>query len=438
MFKARRGAALVAGVAAIGLVSLTGCSSDDDSSDNSTSGSSSDSTEQVTLNVNLFGTFGYKEAGLFDQYESDHPNIKINYTTVEQEGDYWPAFLTHLNAGSGVGDVQGIEVGRIAQATSELGDLFTDLKTTSMADQLGDYVEWKEAAATTPDGAIIGAGTDIGPMSLCYRTDLVEAAGLPADPDALAAKMSSWDDYLALGETFKAAGTAAAWTDSAAGLYNAILSESASQYYDEDGNLIYDTNDAVLNAWDLSVKAAQDGLTAKLSQFSDPWNQAFSAGAFATVACPSWMIGYIKGQAGDAGSGKWNVTTLPGGKGGNWGGSYLAIPKASKHQAEAAELVKWLTAPEQQQTLFAEVGNFPSNKKAIAAVADVTDDYFSGAAIGKLFGEAAESAPVQTLGAHDADIKTQISNGLTAVETQGTDGATAWSDVQAAVKSQVG
>ena len=38
------------------------------------------------------------------------------------------------------------------------------------------------------------------------------------------------------------------------------------------------------------------------------------------------MIGYIKGKAGDAGAGKWNVTTLPGGAGGNWGGSYLADP----------------------------------------------------------------------------------------------------------------
>ena len=32
---------------------------------------------------------------------------------------------------------------------------------------------------------------------------------------------------------------------------------------------------------------------------ADAWNKGFSSGAFATVGAPSWMIGYIKGQAGD-------------------------------------------------------------------------------------------------------------------------------------------
>ena len=77
------------------------------------------------------------------------------------------------------------------------------------------------------------------------------------------------------------------------------------------------------------------------------------------------MIGYIKGKAGDAGAGKWNVTTLPGGAGGNWGGSYLAIPAASQHKEEAAELITWLTAPEQQAKVFDEAGNFPSTTGGI-------------------------------------------------------------------------
>ena len=72
------------------------------------------------------------------------------------------------------------------------------------------------------------------------------------------------------------------------------------------------------------------------------------------------MIGYIKGKAGDAGAGKWNVTSLPGGAGGNWGGSYLGIPASSPHKEEAAKLIAWLTAPEQQAKVFAQVGNFPS------------------------------------------------------------------------------
>src|SRR6185437_15611910 len=117
-------------------------------------------------------------------------------------------------------------------------------------------------------------------------------------------------------------------------LFNAVIGQSATQYYDASGNLIYDKNPAVKNAWDISTQAITNKTTARLKQFEDAWNSGFSNGAFATVACPAWMIGYIKGQAGDAGSGKWDVAGIPGG-GGNWGGSYLAIPAASPHQQQA-------------------------------------------------------------------------------------------------------
>ncbi len=67
------------------------------------------------------------------------------------------------------------------------------------------------------------------------------------------------------------------------------------------------------------------------------------------------------------------------GRAGNWGGSYLAIPKMSQHKKEAYDLVQWLTAPEQQAKLFQRIGNFPSSVPAIEKVADTKDPYFSGA-----------------------------------------------------------
>ena len=50
---------------------------------------------------------------------------------------------------------------------------------------------------------------------------------------------------------------------------------------------------------------------------------------------------------------------MPGGAG-NMGGSHLALPKQGKHSKEAVELIKWLTAPEQQKKVFKATGNFPS------------------------------------------------------------------------------
>ena len=135
---------------------------------------------------------------------------------------------------------------------------------------------------------------------------------------------------------------------------------------------------------------------------------------------PAWMLGYIQGQAGKKGAGKWDVTTAPGGTG-NWGGSYLAVPKASKHVAEAVELAKWLTAPEQQVKLFVKQGSFPSSSKAAAdpRVANATNQYFNNAPIGKIFGDSAKHLPVAVLGPKDGVIKDTFSAAIQRVEQQG-------------------
>ncbi len=120
-------------------------------------------------------------------------------------------------------------------------------------------------------------------------------------------------------------------------------------------------------AWGYATQAAQDGITAGLQQFSDPWNKAFSSGAFAAIACPTWMMGYIQGQAGPDGAGKWNVApVLPGGAT-NWGGSWLGVPEAAQNKAAAIALVKWLSDKDQQVTMWTskeQGGHFPSNQEA--------------------------------------------------------------------------
>jgi cellobiose transport system substrate-binding protein len=394
----------------------------------------------VELKVSLFGTFGYEEVGLFDEYERLNPGVTIAYESTQGEDKYWPALQTRLSAGSGVADVQGIEVARIADVVANQEDLWTDLRETPAADSIGNYIDWKEPAATTESGAVLGLGTDIGPMGICYRSDLLGAAGLPTDPEQLSARMASWDDYVALGNEFKAAAPAGtAWMDSAGGFYNAIVSTESTIYYDEGGQLIYDTNPAVRNAFDTAAAAAQGGLTAKLEQFLDPgWDAGFSSGSFATIACPSWMIGYIKGKAGDAGSGQWNVTSLPGDTGGNWGGAYLAIPQVSEHKEEAAKLIAWLTAPEQQAKVFQEVGNFPSTKAGIEMVGSATDPYFNNAPIGEIFSGSAEAAPVQILGPEDGVVKNAMAKSLLSVETNGVSPADAWAAAGQLVSNQVG
>jgi cellobiose transport system substrate-binding protein len=428
---------LLAVVATLVLAAL-GCGGDDGGSEGTKTAAASN--EKVTLTVGLFGTFGYKEAGLYDEYMTLHPNVTIKETSIEFEQDYYQALQTHLAAGAGLSDIQGIEVARIAEVTQTQADKFVDLRDLGADDIESTFFPWKWEAATSPDGAVVGLGTDTGPLAICYRTDLFKQAGLPTDREELASMWQTWPDFLEVGKQYAAkAPDNSAFMDSASGYYNAIIGQSETQYYDEDGNPIYDTNPAVKDAWDLAVQAIQAGLTAKLKQFDQPWNQAFANGRFATIACPAWMIGYIKGQAGDASSGKWDVASIPGG-GGNWGGSYLSIPAASEHQQEAYELIKWLTAPEQQVKMWTQAQHFPSSSTAAEddAVAAATDEYFSNAPVGELFKESADNLTVAVLGPKDGVIKDTISNGLLRIDQQGEDPDTAWQKTMDDIESAIG
>jgi cellobiose transport system substrate-binding protein len=433
--------ALLAAAVVFALVAA-GCGGDDDDGDaqgaGSTSGAASD--EPVTLSVGLFGTFGYKEAGLYDEYMELHPNVTIEETSIEFEQDYYQALQTHLAGGAGLSDIQGIEVARIAEVTQTQADKWTDLTELGAGDLEDTFFPWKWAAATTPDGAVLGLGTDTGPQAICYRRDLMEQAGLPADREELASMWETWDDFIEVGKQFmQNAPKGSAFIDSASGLYNVIIGQSATQYYDEEGTPIYESNPVVKDAWDVAVEASQAGLTAKLTQFDETWNQGFAQGSFATIACPAWMIGYIKGQAGDGSAGKWDVADIPG-DGGNWGGSYLAIPAASENKEAAYELITWLTAPEQQVKMWTDSQHFPSSSTAAEdpAISSATDAYFFDAPIGEIFGASAADLPIATLGPKDGVIKDTISAGLNRVDQQGESPDEAWQQTMDEIASAIG
>ncbi|MDX3075382.1 ABC transporter substrate-binding protein [Streptomyces sp. NPDC088354] len=431
-----RSVAVVTGsVLAASALVLTGCSSSSDDGGSDAAGSGGG----ITLTVADFGQFGYKEAGLFDQYHKLHPNITVKEEVTANEQDYYPKLLQQLNTGSGLGDVTGVEVGRIKEVVDTQADKFADL---SKSIDVNDWVSWKEKQATTKDGAVIGAGTDIGPMSLCYRKDLFAQAGLPSDREAVAkAVAGGWEDYLKLGEQYKAKAPAGTFfMDSASAMYNAVVSSDAKQYYDADGNAVYKDSAAVQQGWNLAAEAAQKKLSQGLPQFTDAWTAALRKGSVATVACPAWMANQISNNSGDAYKGKWDISRAPGSTAANWGGSFLAVPKGGKHVKEATDLVKWLTAPEQQAAVFKAAGIFPSNQKAyeLPDVKNATLPYFSDAPIGQIYAEEAKSIPEAVLGPKDGVIKDTISTQINNMEQRGTKPDDAWKAATDTIDKAIG
>lgn len=442
----RRGAALLA-VAALGAFVLAGCGGS--SSSGSTNGTANagpcGTTDNTTVTVGLFGTFGFKEAGLWDAYHKLCPNITIKEDDVEQSADYWTRLKTRLASGSGLDDVQGIEIGFVADVVQNHASQFVNWNTVpNAAADKAEFFPWKWQLASTSDGAdTVGLGTDIGPEAICYRSDLLKQAGLPSDPATLAKKWKTWDDFIAFGKQYEASSSKASgshFVDSAASIFSTAVYQGTEAYDNSDGQPDVENSDGVKNAWTYASQAAQDGITAGLQQFTPDWNKAFSNGAFATLACPTWMMGYIQGQAGDSYAGKWDIApVLPGGAT-NWGGSWLGVPAKAAHKDAAIALVEWLSAKDQQVTMWKEGGHFPSNSDAAAdpAVASAKSAYFSNAPVGQIFGDIAQQMKIPPIGLYDTQIQQALTTQLTNVETKGTSPDDAFSAALDAIKQVTG
>ncbi|BFV56455.1 extracellular solute-binding protein [Kitasatospora sp. CMC57] len=427
--RTRRTTALVSAAVTAGLL-VTGCSSSGAGSD--------DPNAQITLSVGDFGTFGYKEAGLFDEYTKAHPNITIKENSTTQEGDYWTALQTRLSGG-GLDDIQALEVSRIALATSDqLNGAFTDLSKAPGVDK-ETYLPWKWKQATTTEGRTIGLGTDVGPMAICYRQDLFQAAGLPSDPAAVSALWAGdWAKYVEVGRQYQAkAPKGSFFMDTATGLYNGVVSSNAEQYY-RSGKMAYQDSAGVRTGWQLAAEAVKAGVSQGLKEFDTPWQTAFSNSTFATTVCPSWQQANIEKYSGPANAGKWNIAQAP--AAGNWGGSFLAVPASGKHVAQAQALAVWLTAPEQQAKVFQKVGNIPANQKAytLPGVTDFTNPYIGPKApTGQIFSTAAKAITPAETGPHHGDLHGAFSNGVLLMEQNNKSADEAWAATLKQIESSI-
>ncbi|MPQ98027.1 extracellular solute-binding protein [Modestobacter sp. I12A-02628] len=436
----RRATAAAGAALAAVLVTTTGCGDDDANAE------PYDPDAPVTITVGLFGTFGYEEAGLYEEYMQLNPNVTIEETSIAQSAPYYKALQTRLAAGSGLEDVQGIESGFVADIVTNHADQFEDFGARDDAAAVKEnFYDWKYAQATSEDGRVVGLGTDTGPQAMCFRKDLFEQAGLPTDRAELGTMWSDWDGYLDVARQYEASPTKPAdssFVDSPASIFSSAVYQGDLAYDDEDGNPVPDSSDGVETAWSLASEAAADGLTAGLDQFSDEWDSAFSNGAFATIACPAWMLGYITTQLGDGGAGTWDVAPLPGQseQASNWGGAWLGVPTAADDKEAAMELVEWLTAPEQQVKMFTREAHFPSSPQAAEdpAVAGATSDYFSGAPIGAIFGESAENIRRTPIGPYDTQIQEAFTTALGTVATAGTDPDEAWESALSSAEQVTG
>ncbi len=376
----RRSAVAVAAFSASAIV-LAGCAGSGSGNE-----SSADPDEPITLTIATFNDFGYTDE-LLQEYMDDNPNVTIVHNRAAESGDARANYFQKLGK-EGLADIEAVEIDWFAEAMQ-----YSDLLAEAPDSVKGRWLDWKEAAATDPDGRLVGFGTDIGPQGICYRADLFEAAGLPSDRAAVAELFTGdWENFLDVADQYKEA-TGKPMIDSANSVLQGIVNQIEYTYTEPDGAVIATENPDIQAAYELVTERAVPN-SAYAGQWSDDWFASMANGEFATMLCPGWMLGVISGNAPDVTG--WDIADVFPNGGGNWGGSYLTVPANGANVDAALALADWLTAPEQQVKAFTNAGTFPSQLEAYSdpALTDATNEYFNDAPTGEILSTRAEAVTV--------------------------------------------
>lgn len=409
---------------ALGLAGATvgitaGCGGDDDSAATAKDG------KELTL--------WYWSGGLSTKVLTDavahFTDVKL--TTSEIGGTFKEKLLTTMTGRSGVPDITGVKGEDISSFLAQ-ADRFYDLNELGFDKAKSEYLEWKWRQATTQDGKTIGFPIDIGPTALYYRPDVYEKAGLPTEPDQVAAAMSTWDAYFDAGVALKKAVPGAFMVVEAIGVFDIAIGQGAKRFVDEDNKFIGD-QEHVRAAWDLAVKSLALGINSKTQSGSQDFNAALVKGTLPSVIGAAWMALDIRSGA-ESTTGKWRVAPTPGGPG-NYGGSFLTVPKESRNPTKSFEIISWILSPENQAQSFTDAAIFPASPATYAMPAlNQPDPFFGGQVPITVFGPAAEKIQIAYEGPNDAAVKAPFYTELSNVEAKGKNADEAWKDAVAEAK----
>ena len=396
-----------------------------------TSAPSGDSTT-----LTFWSFTGINEKASVDAYTKAHPGIRVKLAEVGDSTETAQALTTAL-AGGKVPDlvlIQGDDLPKFVDQPQN----FIDLRTFGADTMKGDYLGWVMSASTAQDGKILGIPTDVGGMAIAYRTDLFRAAGLPTDREAVAKLWPTWDAFVSTGARYVAA-TGKPFVDNApTSIFYQAVNQGPEKYYDAAHHLVYDRSPQVRAAFEVALKAIRAGITAKQSSFSAGWSAGMAKGQFAVMAAPSWMLNEIKTNAPGT-KGKWDIAAIPG-SAGNWGGSYLSIPKRAKNPNAAWNYIAAMESPQGQLRHFVASGALPTTPSVYAdpQLASLRDPFFSDAPVGAIYLRSLTGMKPFYIGSDTAAIGQEFLDALTNVEQGKGDPATAWDTALKNIRNAIG
>jgi cellobiose transport system substrate-binding protein len=357
-----------------------------------------------------------------------HFGGQIKLTTASIGGDFKQKLTTTLAAGTSVPDITGIKGEDVASFLPNAAR-FLDLNDLGFKKISSQYLGWKTKLAQTEDGKQIGFPIDIGPTALFYRADLFEKAGLPTDPDKVAAEAKTWDDYFVLGTQLKKKVPGTYLVNNIGAVFTMTVGQGTQRFIDKDNHFIGD-QDHIRAAWTTAIRPYSLGLDAKINDNS--WNAAVGK-SLTTELGAAWHALDIE-QAAPGTKGKWRVCAMPGGPA-NQGGSYLALPRQCRNPEEAFKIISWILSPANDARGFTDAAIFPAAPAAYSMPAMTGPDaFFGGQKIIEVFGPAAKAIPDSYEAPADAAVMAPYMTELTNIESKGKKPDDAWKDAVSQAK----
>lgn len=398
------------------------------SADGSKDGASGEAAKPAELTVAAWMDFPQE---LLDSFEKEN-GIKVVVNRFADGAAAQEVLRNGLAAdGAGLSDVHLVELDWWTEMMAVPSDW---VELPEIPDR---WVDWKVKQGSV-DGKITGYGTDIGPLALAFNQDMMSAAGVATDPASfgqfIGGDTASWQSFLDAGRKYVAASDNY-FIDSLTNAFQAAINLLPAAFEDPESGKPYNMadNKAVKDLFMMFAKAAEDDISAGIAIGHADWGAGFQNKQWATVVTPAWMTGIIKDKA--DGIDGWRIAeTFPEG-GGNWGGSFFAVPSAGKNTEWAVKLADYLTSPEAAVAWFNTTGQFPSQLKAMSdpAIADSKNEFFGYQQVGKIYGDlaaaAGDSAAGGFRGEHFAGIQTLVTDGIKLVEADGATAEGAWDSV---------
>ena len=328
-------------------------------------------------------------------FNASQTAIKVNYVRPAGGREMYNQLKVALQANADIPDVVQIEYQLVPSFIAQ-GALL-DLTAYGANDVKSQFVPWTWAQVSQGD-AVYAYPQDAGPMVMFCNDAILSKHGITVP--------TTWDEFAAAAAKLHAADKDAYLSNFTAdqGWIFGILWQAGARPFAVDGNNItvnFTSPEAmkVAKFWGDLIKS---GNLSPVDTYTNDWNTALGNGSVACWPTGAWGT-FISSSSPDF-AGKWKVYPMPqwtaGGKiNGNYGGSSIAVTKASAHPKEAAAFAQWLNVDAKTTLALTDPagsGLFPVTQGTLSNPAwkDVKYDYWSGEAIHQTMAEAAQQVDV--------------------------------------------